>query len=173
MSESLSVSDQHEPANLPEGRFSGPTAFSDLVRLALEAAAKQGWREMILSDQDFHDWPLGERTVVQSLNDWAGSGRRITLLAANYDDVYRRHARFVTWRKIWSHLIDCRVAGKGHAGDVPSAFWSPVWVVHRIDPVQMRGFSGADVASRVILRERLTELVLQSSAGFQATTLGL
>jgi hypothetical protein len=173
LNESSSDSGKPHVAALPEGRFSGPVEFSNLVRLALAAAAERGWRELILSDQDFHDWPLGERAVGESLNGWARSGRRLTLVAASYDEVHRRHARFVSWRQTWSHLIECRVAGKVHAGGVPSALWSPAWVFHRIDPVHMSGFAGSEVARRVALHERLAELVLKSSPGFPATTLGL
>lgn len=173
MSESMVNSRQSPPSELPEGRFAGPAAFSEMVRLALAAAAAQGWREVILSDQDFHDWPLGERAVIESLNDWARSGRQFTMIAANFDAVHRRHARFVTWRKTWSHLIDCRLTGKNRNSDVPSALWSPEWVFHRLDPVRMLGFAGSEAARRVILRERLTELMRKSSPGFAATTLGL
>ena len=51
-----------------------------------------------LSDANFHDWPLGERAVVESLQAWARSGRRMTLRARTYDEVICRHARFVRWR---------------------------------------------------------------------------
>ena len=158
---------------LPEGRFSGPVAFSGLVRHALAAAATQGWPEIILSDPDFHDWPLGERAVIQALNLWARSGRKFTMLASNYDAMHRQHPRFVTWRQTWSHLVECRVAGNRLAREVPSAIWSPMWVFNRIDLVRMSGFAGSEVARRVALRERLAELLLKSSPGFPATTLGL
>jgi hypothetical protein len=49
---------------LPQGRFEGRDAFRQNVRDALACAAREGWRELILSDADFHDWPLGERAVV-------------------------------------------------------------------------------------------------------------
>jgi hypothetical protein len=52
---------------LPSGRFAGRDAFQQLVRDALAAAAREGWREIILCDADFGDWPLGERSVAQSL----------------------------------------------------------------------------------------------------------
>ena len=64
------------PVPLLEGRFSGRAEFAELVRQALAAAAAQGWREIILSDPDFEDWPLGERAVAQSLNDWSKNGRK-------------------------------------------------------------------------------------------------
>lgn len=51
-----------------------------------------GLDDIILSDANFHDWPLGERAVIESLQAWARTGRRMTLLACSYDDVVRRHA---------------------------------------------------------------------------------
>ena len=173
MNESSTNPGEQLPTALPEGRFSGPVAFSDLVRRALAAAATHGWREITLSDPDFHDWPLGERAVIESLNGWARSGRQFTLLAADYDEVRRRHARFVTWRQTWSHLVVCRVAGKHLSGEVPSAMVSPAWMFHRLDPVYTTGFSSSEAVRRVALRERLNELLLKSSPGFAATTLGL
>ena len=62
-------------APLPEGRFSGREAFQQLVRDAFASAAREGWAEIILSDAYFHDWPLGERAVIESLNAWARRGR--------------------------------------------------------------------------------------------------
>ncbi|MBW8720848.1 MAG: hypothetical protein JF626_02790, partial [Polaromonas sp.] len=81
---------------LPEGRFSGLTDFTKLIRQAFSVAAVQGWREIIVCDPDFGDWPLGERALIDALNDWYMTGRRVTMLAKNYDEVLRRHARFVT-----------------------------------------------------------------------------
>ena len=81
---------------LPQGRFEGRQAFAQLVRDALACAAREGWREIILSDPGFADWPLGERAVAQSLQAWSAGGRRCVLLARRYDEVPRRHARFVT-----------------------------------------------------------------------------
>ena len=74
---------------LPEGRFSGREAFQQLVRDALATAAREGWREIILSG---HRWPIyvrdlrtldpavlgavaieGQPGVVQSVNVWLAS----------------------------------------------------------------------------------------------------
>ncbi len=57
---------------LPEGAFSGPVEFSQLVRDALALAAAQGWRSLVISDASFEDWPLRERVVVDALQAWAG-----------------------------------------------------------------------------------------------------
>ena len=45
------------PQALPEGRFTGRTEFTDMIRQAFAAAALQGWREIIVCDPDFEDWP--------------------------------------------------------------------------------------------------------------------
>ncbi|WP_372826877.1 hypothetical protein [Polaromonas sp.] len=162
-------SPQPSPALL-QGRFEGRSEFAGLVRQAFAAAAAQGWREIILCDANFEDWPLGERAVAQSLNDWSASGRKLTMLAQNYDEVIRRHARFVAWRRTWSHIVDCR----SHAsGELPSVFWSPAWAFERLDLVHSTGVAGAEAGRRVALKEWLAEKISRSSPAFAATTLGI
>ena len=159
---------------LPSGRFSGREAFTQLVRDGLAAAAREGWSEIVLSDANFHDWPLGELAVIESLQQWARGGRRFTMLACTYDEVMRRHARFVRWRGTWDHIITCRRSPEADPLDLPSALWSPAWVLHRIDPLRSVGVSGADPERRVLLRESLNEWLRgKSSPGFPSTTLGL
>lgn len=160
-------------STLPEGLFSGRTEFAALLRQALSGAARQGWREIIWCDPDFADWPLGERAVAQALNDWAQSGRKLTLLAARYDAVLRQHARFVGWRRTWSHLVECRKGGAVSAGSLPSAFWSPEWMFERLDVPRSIGLASTDAVRRRALKERLNEHLAGSSAGFPATVLGL
>ena len=154
-------------------RFVGREAFQQLVRDALAAAAAEGWMEIILSDADFEDWPLGERAVVESLQAWAGSGRRLVLLARRYDEVLRRHARFVAWRRTWSHLVDARACAAASEEELPSAIWSPPWVLERRDRLRSTGFSGSDPQRRLLLHEALREWLQKSSPAFAATTLGL
>ena len=158
---------------LQQGRFEGRTEFVELIRQAFAAAAAQGWREIILCDTNFEDWPLGERVVAQALNDWSTSGRKLTMLAQNYDEVTRRHARFVTWCRTWSHIVECRGCASVALGDLPSAFWSPAWVAERLDLVRSTGIAGSEVARCVALKERLAEKLRKSSPAFAATTLGI
>lgn len=159
--------------DLPSGRFDGRVAFQQLVRDALACAAREGWRELVLSDASFEDWPLGERAVAQSLSDWARAGHRVVLLARRWDEVARRHARFVSWRQTWSHRIEARVCTQADPLELPSAIWSPGWVMHRLDAPRCMGYSGADSERRVALRELLDAWLLKSTAGFPAVTLGL
>ena len=161
------------PRALPEGRFSGREDFTEMIRQAFATAAQQGWREIIVCDPDFEDWPLGERTVAQALNDWSKTGRTFTMLARNYGEVLRRHARFVTWRRTWAHIIECRANASAQADDLPSALLGPGWVFERLDLQRCIGMAGSEAARRVALRERLNEKLLKSSPAFPATTLGL
>lgn len=159
--------------DLPQGRFEGRHAFSQLVRDALAAAAREGWREIILSDASFADWPLGERAVAESLQAWSQGGRRCVLLARRYDEVVRRHARFVDWRKTWSHIVEARGCPSADPLELPSAIWTPQWVMRRLDPERSTGVSGTEADRRVALRELLDEWLQKSSPAFPATTLGL
>ncbi|OYX10838.1 MAG: hypothetical protein B7Z11_06295 [Acidovorax sp. 32-64-7] len=146
--------------DLPSGRFTGREAFMQLVRDGLATAAR--------------DWPLGELAVIESLQQWAHSGRRFTMLACTFDEVIRRHPRFVRWRGTWDHIISCRRSPSADPLDLPSAFWSPAWVMHRLDPVRCVGVAGFEPERRVLLRESLNEwLRSKSSSGFPSTTLGL
>lgn len=161
-------------AGLPTGRLSGRDVFQQLVRDAFAAAAREGWHEIIISDANFHDWPLGERAVTEALQEWARSGRRFTMLAGTYDDVIRRHARFVRWRGTWDHILTCRKAPNVDPLDVPSVIWSPQWVMQRVDPERCVMVAGTEPDRRVLLQETLREwLHGKSSPGFPSTTLGL
>jgi hypothetical protein len=168
-----SASDGVMNAELPSGRFEGRIAFQQLVRDALACAAREGWPEIILSDADFHDWPLGERAVARSLQEWSATGRRCTLLARRYDEVIRRHARFVIWRQRWSHIIDARACPSADPLELPSAIWSPGWVMQRLDPERCNGISGNEPERRLALREGLNEWLAKSSPSFPSSTLGL
>jgi len=161
------------PVELPSGRFEGREQFQQLVRGALAQAAREGWRELVLSDASFEDWPLGERAVAESLQAWSKTGRKCILLARKYDDVVRRHARFVTWRRTWSHIIEARACSAADPLELPSALWSPRWVLERRDLERSIGWCGGEPERRLLLRESLAEWLQKSSAAFPATTLGL
>ena len=163
----------HRSGPLPSGRFSGRNDFQQLVRDALSCAALEGWPEIILSDATFEDWPLHERAVVESLQAWSASGRRMLILATQYDEVVRKHARFVAWRKTWGHIINCRICRVAVPADFPSAMWSRTWSMQRINPLRSIGISGYERENSVSLRAMLDEKNLESAPGFPSSTLGL
>ena len=161
-----------DDANL-KGPFSGPKAFAQTIRAALARAAQEGWPSMVWSDATFEEWPLGERVVSESLQAWAGSGRQLVMLAHNYNSVVRYQPRFVTWRGVWDHIVECRVCKGVDASEFPSALWSPHWAMRRLDSVRNTGFAGSEPRRRLQLREALDEIRRHSSPGFAASTLGL
>ena len=154
-------------------RFSGRSEFQQCVRDALERAAREGWPQIIFSDANFEDWPLGERAVAQALQDWSKSGRRFTMLAKNFAEVSLRHARFVAWRRTWAHIIECWACPDAVLTDFPSAIWTPAWALRRLDAERSTGWTTDDPARRVQLRETLREWQRKSTPGFPSSTLGL
>lgn len=158
---------------LHEGAFEGREAFANIVRDALACAAREGWSEIILSDPGFLDWPLGERAVAESLQAWSKTGRRCVLLARRYDDVLRQHARFVTWRRTWSHIIEARGCPSADEVELPSLILTPGWAMHRKDVERCTGHCGSEPGRRLRLRETMKEWLQKSSPAFPATTLGL
>ncbi|QTD47073.1 hypothetical protein [Ottowia testudinis] len=167
------IDDTAQDDGLPSGAFIGRDTFREHLRVALSVAANRGWSELLLCDADFHDWPLGERAVVESLHAWARRGQRLVMLAKTYDDVPRQHARFVEWRRLWSHKIECRQCREADVSQLPSALWSPHWALQRLDRVHGNGLCGTDAGRRKTLREDLDEWLARSSSGFPAYTLGL
>jgi hypothetical protein len=165
--------DSGETCSLPEGRFQGPKAFADLVRQALECAATERWSHLMLSDPDFSDWPLGERSVVASLNAWAGPGRRIQFLAQDFGSLRERHPRLVQWRVTWSHLVEAHALRRRTGDELPSAIWTPGWTLERVDLDRCIVVTSRSPERRVALQERLHACWQQGSPSFPATTLGL
>ena len=158
---------------LPDKRFDGRSEFRQLLRDALATAAREGWREIVLSDANFEDWPLGERAVAESLQAWSNSGRRMVLLARRYDAVVRQHARFVQWRVTWSHIVTASACASADPLELPSALWSPHWVLERRDIEGCIGYCGSEPERRVALREALDGWLQKATPAFPASTLGL
>lgn len=158
---------------LHQGPFVGPKAFADLVRSAVACADQQGWSEMVWSDASFEDWPLYEKSVVESLDAWARKGRKLTLLAHHFDAMRRVHHRFVEWRVRWDHIVECRVCKGVSASEFPSVLWTSGWALRRLDLVRSTGVASVEPRMRMLLREELEERKRQSAPSFPATTLGL
>ena len=158
---------------LPSTRFAGREAFAQLVRDSLVAAVQQDWREIFFCDATFEDWPLHEEAVADALYAWSKTGRRFVMFASRYDLVLRHHARFVSWRKTWDHIVEGRICRNLGSADFPSALWSPNWAMRRLDLIRSTGVCGAEPDRRVHIREMLDELMLNSNPGFPASTLGL
>lgn len=161
-------------AGLRAGPLHGRPAFQQALREAFVHAATAGVRELWCCDLDFAQWPLGDPVVVQALERWAYGHRKLVLLASRFDEVPRRHARWVAWRRTWSHVVTCRALPEVRADDVPCLWWgAPVAQVRLIDTERYRGVVETSASELLRSREMLDELWLRSIDAFPATTLGL
>ena len=157
---------------LIEGRVEMQAA----VRQALErVAAASSARQLFLCDAGFADWPLGDRSVVALFEAWARSHRSLVMIASSFDDLARRHPRWVTWRRQWSHIVDCRVLADREPAFCPGLLHAPgVCTLRLFDVQRHRGAytEGDRVVDRAIGAE-FDVLTQQSEPGFPVTTLGL
>jgi hypothetical protein len=159
----------------PQGTrvFESRGAFQQALRDGFAEVAAHGGRELWLCDRDFADWPLGERAVVESLAQWAYAHRKLVVLAARFDEVVRRHARWLEWRVHWSHIVECRTVHEDEAPQMPSLLFAPSCIgVRRLDELY-RGRvyrEGADLAR---CQEWVDAIAQRSTEAFPVTTLGL
>lgn len=169
----MTNSEDSRDQSLPTGRWEGREAFAEHIRLAFAHAVQEGWRLIVLSDPDFADWPLGERSVVAALGEWARSGRELHLLSKDFRALRERAPRFVQWRVTWDHLVRAQSCSGAAADGMPSAIWTPSWMMERLDLVHSTGVATTDARRRTALRERIDQAWQRGSPSFSATTLGL
>ena len=148
--------------------------FHTALRQAFTEAAQHGSRELWLCDDDFADWPLGERAVVEQLAQWAASSRRLLLVARTFDEVARRHARWVAWRQTWSHIVGCRTNAELEVGEMPTLLIAFGTLNVRLsDRVHHRGRFSHDKADEIHCKELFDAVLQRSEEAFPATTTGL
>jgi hypothetical protein len=158
----------------PDQLITSRGEFHSALRLAFAEAAEAGSHELWLCDSDFADWPLGERAVIEHLTTWAASSRRLTLMARTFDEVGRRHSRWVEWRRQWSHIVTCRTNDELEAGAFPTVFVATNTVSVRLaDSVHHRGRASHEKADELRCKELLDAILQRSEEAFPATTTGL
>ena len=164
---------------MQEGVFEGRVGFVSAVREAVLLACAQGCREMYWFDSGFVDWPLSDPALLAGLTAWARPPRRLHLLALQYDDLRRRHPRFVQWRGNFGHCLDARAIEPELAGSVGLvAGLFTVGGEQRIslrlfDAEQWRGASSLQAGDALRTKEAFDALAQRSCESFAATTLGL
>lgn len=154
--------------------FEGRAAFQEALRRAFAALAQSDCREVWLCDRDFAAWPLGEAATISQLSQWAFSHRRLTVIAAVFNEIERQHPRWVAWRRQWDHVVSCRCADAADADALPSFFIAPqVLGVSLRDNVLFRGTSTCDPPEIARLRSQIDAHLQRSHDAFPATRLGL
>jgi hypothetical protein len=155
-------------------RIASRSEFQAAVRAAVAEAGRAGWRELWFCDADFAQWPLNEAALIDSLTQWAGAQRRLHLLALDYDDVLRRHPRFVRWRMQWSHVVQARALQDLQPVDVPALLHAPDGLSLRLfDPLRCQGRVSRLPSDIVQDRELIDAISQRSGDAFPPTTLGL
>ena len=148
--------------------------FRSAVHEAIAEAAHVGCRELWLCDEDFADWPLGERELVERLASWAASNRRMVLIARDFDELARRHGRWVRWRQTWSHIVSCRTPLEVGVGRFPTLLLSrDLGCIRLVDTERCRGIASRDRGDRLRCKEQIDALLQRSEEAFPATTTGL
>ena len=163
------------PRDAVEGFFDSPASFADAVQRVLRHADERGARQLRWCDQDFAAWPLNDTGFLDVLTHWArGPGRQLQMVAATYDEVRRRHPRFVRWRQNFGHVMTCLVPGEPAEEPLPTLWLDACDQVVRVfDRDHWRGRVGADRIDRQVAREMLDAISQRGTPGFEGTTLGL
>jgi hypothetical protein len=163
------------PSPPPPPPIDSRAGFAQAVHWGVAAAVARGARRILCCDADFAAWPLDDAALHALLVPWLRlPQRRLVLLAAHYDDVPRRHPRFVRWRRDWSHAIEPLQAPEDATVELPSLLLDdgPV-VVELLDPVRVRGRAGIDAVAAQAWRERTDVWLQRSTPAFPVTALGI
>ena len=148
--------------------------FHRAVRAAVARATAAQSREIVMSDPSFADWPLDERELIDALARWVGSRCTMTLFADGFDELARRHTRFVAWRQAWSHVVHGRSDPELGVEQIPVLLLVPGEVVVRlVDRERYRGTVSTRPTDLAEARGAIDALLQRSSDAFPATTLGL
>ena len=152
----------------------GRTAFHRALTAALDEAATSGVQQLWLCDPDFADWPLAQAPVLDALGRWAHSQRRLTLLAADYTVLGTRFARWLAWRRQWSHIVRCLLVHEEEAPSVPSLLFVPGFTAVRLhDRDRHRGRIHRAATELAPCHQLLDALSQRAEESFPVTTLGL
>lgn len=166
------------------GVFEGRAAFVDALReTLLQACAIDGGgaRELFCLDASFEGWPLSEPAVLDALSAWARQpGRRLHLLALQYEDLRRAQPRFVRWRTTFDHCVEARsyepeaMAGRTQlAAFLVAAGGAQQRSVRLLDAQTWRGVASELPADALRSREIFDAVTQRSTLSFPSTTFGL
>ena len=148
--------------------------FHQAIREGFAEMARVGCREAWISDEDFADWPLNERAVIESLTLWAMSHRKLVVVARQYDEVVRRHARWAEWRRQWSHVVECRAFQDAEIGQIPTLLLAgDLFAVRLVDAARYRGAMSREAGDLLRFRELIDAVSQRSVESFPPTILGL
>jgi hypothetical protein len=145
----------------------------DAIRTLLRQALSEGVRELWWSDVDFAEWPLNEPALIEALTQWARPHHRLHLFAQHYDEVARRHPRFVRWRRDFDHVVQAWRATEPDAAAHPGLCIAGDRLLELLDRDHWRAKRSDEPGDARRGREQLDAILQRSTPGFPGTTLGL
>lgn len=149
--------------------------FSAALHWGFAASIDEGARRIVCCDPDFERWPLGDPPLIDRLTAWLRlPGRRLVLLAADFEVVLRRSPRFTSWRRDWVHAVEAWLPPTELRAALPSVLCSDRTVsVQLIDPVHGRGRASDDGRLAQQWRDELDAFSQRSEPAFASQVLGL
>lgn len=147
--------------------------YVEALRATLLQALQSGTQEIVCSDLDFADWPLGEPAVLEALTLWAKPHRRLVLLAQDYEPLQRSLPRFVRWRVTWDHLVQAWTPTELAPGDHPTLLLAGDGLVELLDRPHWRGRVSHEPSDLLRARDSLDVILQRSTPAFAASILGL
>jgi len=149
--------------------------FAAALLWGVQSATARAARKMWWVDPDFSDWPLGEPQLLQALTSWLRlPQRRLMLLAADFEEVPRRHPRFDRWRVDWSHAIEAWTPPGEMAVALPHLLLDDgPMCVQVFDTHHWRGRASMDLRIASLLRQEVDAVLQRSEPAFPVRQLGL
>jgi hypothetical protein len=149
--------------------------FRAAVGWGFAAAFDEGARRIICCDLDFALWPLDDEALLQGLTLWLRQPqRRLDFLARDFDEIPRRFARFMRWRRDWAHAISYWQAPAELAGDLPCVLVTEGQVsVQLLDAEHWRGRAQRDARAAHLHRQKIDVVLQRSELSFAVNILGL
>lgn len=159
----------------PSGRIDGWRDFADRLRAAVAMGTTEAadWR---WCDTDFSRWPIGDKAVVEALQQGVLTHARthLTLLAASFDEVPRQHPRWVAWRFPWMHRVRCAQTLEEDASRLrPMLVWPGKVGLRLLDSTLGVGVWSTDPATLHGWQEEFDVILQRSTEAMPGTTLGL
>lgn len=160
--------------NPSHGLIDSRSSFHQALRDAFADIAARPCLQVWLCDIDFADWPLNDAAVIDNLVRWAQPHRKMVVLAQSFDEVVRRHPRWVAWRRQWAHAVECRLVEPIEQGRMPLLFTAQGGLtVKLVDAQRYRGNWSREPADGRLALEMIDAISQRSVDAFPATTLGL
>lgn len=150
-------------------------AFVAALHWGFARAIERGARRIVAVDADFASWPLDDPALLEPLAAWLRRPQReLVLLARTFDEVPRRHPRFVAWRQLRAHAVPGWQVPDDLDVPLPTLLLDdgPL-LVRLIDPVRWRGRASLDAQAARLQRDEIDALLQRSEPAFPATHLGL